>query len=268
LDPRPNPSNSDYSCLGNNPNFYNDTKGDTLRVFGGNDNKNIDKAKDDILSLLPEKLRSGVSFTQDQNNPNYYIVNYDFSHGVVGYSHDATETGTILFENLSKDKLNYLYCVLNEEITQGSHTKRNYLFSSDNNGVINVSTTKFIPYNRSEESNLVNKGNDIVIGNPREGYDGQVCISSSRTWYTLCDDGVTTVAKPRASTVFHELWENYERTYNGLPYDFPLYDNSGNTIYTGFMRFAKDNNRDGAHDKAIKAEEKFHNKSKHPGVTE
>ncbi len=116
--------------------------------------------------------------------------------------------------------------------------------------------------------NTQEKGNGIAIGNPHKGFDGQVCLSSNRTWYELGDDGVTIVAKPRASAVFHELWENYERTHNGLPYDFPLYDNSGNTIYTGFMRFAKDNNRDGAHDKAIKAEEKFHNKSKHPGVTE
>jgi len=116
--------------------------------------------------------------------------------------------------------------------------------------------------------NTQEKGNGIATVTPSKEFDGQVCLSSTRNWHELGDDGVTIVAKPITRSVNHEQWKNYERTHNGLRYDFPLYDNSGNTIYTGFMRFAKDNNRDGAHDKAIKAEEKFHNKSKHPGFTE
>ncbi len=116
--------------------------------------------------------------------------------------------------------------------------------------------------------NTQEKGDGIAIGNSREGFDGQVCLSSSRTWYELGDDGVSSVAKPRASAVFHELWENYERTYNDFSYDFPIYKSNGESILYFGLRFAKDHNRDGAHNKAIRAEDKFQNKSKRTSVTE
>jgi hypothetical protein len=116
--------------------------------------------------------------------------------------------------------------------------------------------------------NTQEKGDGITSVTPHKGFDGQVCLSSTRNWHELGDDGVTIVAKPITRSVYHELWENYERTHNDFPYDFPIYKSNGESILYFGLRFAKDPNRDGAHYKAIRAEDKFHNKSKRTGVTE
>ena len=112
--------------------------------------------------------------------------------------------------------------------------------------------------------NTQEKGDGIAIGNSREGFDGQVCLSSNKTWYELGDDGVTIVAKLIAGSASLELWKYYECTHN----DFPIYKSNGESILYFGLRFAKDHNRDGAHNKAIRAEDKFQNKSKRTSVTE
>ena len=59
------------------------------------------------------------------------------------------------------------------------------------------------------------------IERPRDGYDGQVTILSTATYYEA-DNNYNTpgteTKKSRSAVVFHELAENYERTTNQIDY--------------------------------------------------
>ena len=63
--------------------------------------------------------------------------------------------------------------------------------------------------------NASNYGKDSQRGNndrPRKGYDGQVIVSKSGTWYSSQGKEI------RASVVFHELAENYFSTHHNYNY--------------------------------------------------
>ena len=72
---------------------------------------------------------------------------------------------------------------------------------------------------------------------------GQVVINPDATFIET-DPDKAWVTKTRSSVVFHELSENYERTHNGVD-------------YLGV---------DGAHNRAIEREKKWHGKSYMPGA--
>ena len=63
------------------------------------------------------------------------------------------------------------------------------------------------------------------------------------------------IEKPRSSVIFHELEENYQRTDNGLSYD-----------YTSRHERVKDSDRPGAHAIAKEKEKNFHQRSVYPGA--
>jgi photosystem II stability/assembly factor-like uncharacterized protein len=93
--------------------------------------------------------------------------------------------------------------------------------------------------------NASNYGYDSNEGNtyrPKENYDGQVVINPrAEYWEPGGDTGEQ--SKTRSSIVFHELTENYERTNNGVKY----------------------NGENGAHNRAIKREQKWEGRSHRPG---
>jgi hypothetical protein len=72
--------------------------------------------------------------------------------------------------------------------------------------------------------------------------------------------------KPRNSMVFHELWENYERSTNLEPYQYSQLDANGKAINESALEYKEDKTKKGAHQKAVDAEANFWNKSLVPGA--
>lgn len=60
-------------------------------------------------------------------------------------------------------------------------------------------------------------------------FDGISTLHPTAKWDEQDAQG-NIVAKPRVATVFHELWEIWERTDNHYPYSYPKFDEFGNAI--------------------------------------
>jgi len=108
--------------------------------------------------------------------------------------------------------------------------------------------TKNLLDTRNQLINASTKGKDsdgTYTYLPKGKYQGQVVINPNATFREADLDGAW-VTKTRASVVFHELAENYERTHNGVDYK----------------------GADGAHNRAINREKRWHGKSYRPGAAE
>ncbi len=109
-----------------------------------------------------------------------------------------------------------------------------------------------------------------VIGNPITGLspiipptgtDGMVVISKNAKFLDSKNKDA------RSAIIFHELWENYERTTNKKPYRVPQYGSNGYVIMKNLIEPKWDpNNNDGAHNRSSKAENRFHKRSSSPGM--
>jgi hypothetical protein len=251
------PSMSSYSSMGNSPLIITDEGGDTLRV-----RVNDKQAIADIYSLVPKEHRSRITITNEG------IVNINVSVKVeegtpTGFDGN-TSAGRDLLHNLVYAKENYLYQVKNElDLIRPSDGRNRHdnLLSEGDNGVDNWSDTKNFATSPQEQNkwledpinnspkNIGYKPVDQLVGN----YNAVVTLAKDYKWK---DSGGV---KPRASVVFHELWESHERTTNKLPYDIIIYLPNGGEGVDG--RF----NQNSAHDRAKNAEVKFHEPSKDPG---
>jgi hypothetical protein len=222
LDPKPISSISQYACFNNSPIWLNDPFGDKFRIGGDKQ-----QSKDDVNSIAKSKNQKYIK--TDESG----IVTLDFGNSSQKKINKILkkDEGLALVKDLVEAKENYLYeasdiILLNNE----NGDKMTDVMYRDNTQIVNAS----------------NGGKDSRGGHterPRDGYDGQVIIHPGAQWEEETVSG-SPINKSRASIVFHELAENFERTHNCVDY-------SGNN---------------GAHNLAIYRENKWHGHSYSPGM--
>ncbi|MBS1650940.1 MAG: hypothetical protein JSU07_02925 [Bacteroidetes bacterium] len=224
LDPVKKPYESPYVSMGNNPIKDFDKYGNDLDV-----GKNKE-SKDDIKSLAKSKNQDFIKI--DDNTGKVTLDFGKMSKEDIAKTLKKDE-GLNLINDLVDSKKKFLY-----EATD--------LFLGKNSEGMKMGRPMYL-----EKDKIVNasdNGKDGVGGHtflPKDGYNGQVAIQTNAT-YNEKSAGMI-VSKSRASVVFHELAENYERTNNGVDYS------GGNK---GF----------GAHNLSITRENKWWNTSSEPGV--
>ena len=114
-----------------------------------------------------------------------------------------------------------------------SNSDNRYLFETKIvNNAIGIENNSVTP---KFETN--NKG-DVLP----EGFQGYVALNETNIWFDDKNNEIN-----RASLVFHELQENYERTDNLLPYTYMMKIYHKNRL----VNFINDPNRKGAHETAI-----------------
>lgn len=256
------PNLTPYNFCANSPILFLDYNGEDL-IVGGTPEERA-KGIEDLRSLLSDENKSRLKVADDGTVTIDLTVESGRAIGMREGGH-YEDAGLELLVNLTTASEKYMYQAAFGEYTEeviyneytGASSTRTKDIRKDANGVANISTTKRTPDGPGEEGALANKSPVV----PGGGFDGKVIVDGNKVF---TEDGQT---KPRASVVFHELWENWERTTNKLPYDFPVYKN-GKPIYKQGLKIVYDENRDGAHDKAVEAEEHLPDKSKYPGQTD
>lgn len=252
-----------YNFAGLNPILYLDMDGKIL-VIGGPTEVDRLQAKNDILSLVPENMRGAVSFSNNEDGTMRvdFVMNLATKGSVEGGG-----SGPELLHNLVNAKEKYMYEVNDGKYktlikqSNGNDYVREDNMNERSNGTLNLSVNERYSSKNTGEINQVESG-PVPYG----GYDGKVILKNNFTW-TEKNGKI----KNRSSVVFHELWENWERTTNNLPYDYPIFDSNGSVLFKNPMIPINpiwDKTKDGAHDKAVIAEERFHEKSEEPGVSD
>jgi len=204
--------------MGNNPIWHNDVLGDTLDIA------NNEASKNDINSLVKSNNQKYVTFKNNR-------VNIDFSNLSTQEKSDLlkSDEGLKLINDLVTSGKKILYEALDYALLRNATGKKMTLMFTLPANIINAST----------------RGKDAANGHrdlPKEGYQGQVVIHP-KVEFEENDQTGTSVKKTRASIVFHELAENYERTHNNIDYK----------------------GTKGAHNRAKSREARWHGKSEDPG---
>ena len=145
-----------------------------------------DKSKKDVLSLVSKGNQNSVN-----------IDNGKVSCDTKGMTKDQIEAdkGLNLVNNLVKSDKKYLYEVSDVALykDENSNPSGVILDNPKLHGIINA-------------SNGGNDSKDSHTDRPMNGYDGQVTITATGSYYDSNGDDI------RSSVVFHELSENYYRT--------------------------------------------------------
>ena len=215
---------SQYVCFLNNPIKYNDPLGNTIDV-GTND-----KSKEDIKSIVKSSNRNFIKIDEKTGN-----LKVDFA----GKSKEEVQKlldddkGLALLKKLDDSEKKFKFQSVDKIDAINNDGQPSIAFMGLDHGVINAS-------NNGKDSEGKNTHTSA------SGYDGEVIIAESGKWMEQSSNG-TEIEKSRASIVFHELTENYERTNNGVNY------------------FGNKQHPFGAHSLAIKAENQWHGKSNTPG---
>jgi hypothetical protein len=259
------PNLSSYNYCADNPVYWLDKGGNVLWVGG-----NREKAMEDLKSILPEPYRPYLMVTEEgQVVWDLEKMNHD------GIVFDGNESGQTLMSFLINAEEQYLYQVADvayelrggpdgkvrnsEGKYDAKDCKGHRLLEGHGLGVNNSSTTK---RNRAHITEINLKGKNFLYPLANDGsikYDGIVTISENAS-FTVNGKDV------RKNIVFHELWENYERTTNGKPYQEAQYDEYGNAkLRKNGMEVVPAMNDTGAHQSANEAEGNFYDPSSTPG---
>lgn len=231
LDPESMTDISEYAVFANNPNYFTDPFGNTLDI-----GKNM-QSKKDVLSLVSKGNHKFLKFDEKTNRVTMDFGNMKEPEIKKLLSEDE---GLNLINEMVAAPQKFLYEADNLALLKDENgSKTGVMMHLDGNGVINAS-----------DKGLDSEGKYTYL--PRDGYDGQMVVQLGATWqetYTSSDGTVQyKVDKLRSTVIFHELAENYERALG--------------TNYHGYGKAL------GAHNRAELREQKWVNKSLHPGVAE
>lgn len=242
------PSLSPYVAFANNPNYYIDPGGETLRVAGSS-KENIESAQKDILSLLPPG-KAGFKFSSKLEFMKDGTVAFKITEKQAKMSGDA---GVQLLYNLVNNRAKFQY----------STDKVASVMVNDEPGSIQEKEgiTNAPSRNKYAASSILAKKSPIS-----KEIDALVNIPSNLS--VINSDGSK---ERRASTVFHELQEVYSIQAEGILYF------SNTTRHSkekgGWAGNSTDYPNEGAHDKSIRiAKDNFkegdHRYDKDPGEGE
>jgi RHS repeat-associated protein len=221
IDPKTNTYESPYVSMGNNPIFFNDPFGDTLKT------DNTQQANSDIKAL-GGKYQDII----DVSDPNNIVINFDLVKSQEKFQKKG-EFNENKFEKYKSKAMKHAGISLINDIASASE---NILYTS--NWVINLSDESGKVYERdfSELSGITEGDNGIAgINNhsttPRgdeytsyqpedpSKIQGHVNIISGKYGYYRISNGVKTLQIiTKGSVVYHELRENYLRTVMKMPY--------------------------------------------------
>jgi hypothetical protein len=195
-----NPWESPFALMAGNPITETDKQGDDLDV-GSNP-----ESQADVKSLVRTENQSLLSF-----NPSVHSENLVVSLSLIPYSPQFIENklkndeGLKMVVDLVSSEKKYLYEASDAIMIQDQNYNNTF------------GMTYRIPHNIINASNYGDDSNGGHDHRPQNGYDGQVIIHPQAQFEEF-DNQNNIVTKPRASLVFHELAENYERTNNGVAY--------------------------------------------------
>jgi RHS repeat-associated protein len=209
------PNLSPYSAFGNNPIIITDPGGDTLRIAIG-DGQGVN----DIYSLVAS--RSYLTISCGQNIVTLNMANIPAD--AINPDGSFKDAGLQLLYNLSTAPQNYLYQTDTKALYKDKYgTPHQDNLSDDNKNanyaIDNKSGTSLWPSFPGD--NKKSSGLQPLDKLGRE-FDGVVTIHPTAEFH-YADGSV----KPRPTVVFHELWENFERTTNNKFYGIPEFRTSG-----------------------------------------
>ncbi len=198
-------------------NFYLTDKNESLRKI----------AEDDIKSILPcnDEVQGRLSF--DKNGR----VNFN-TEGL-----QSDDPGVELLTNLTTAKENYGYSVDDNvtEYQQKYSSDERPIGERDRPSKVKVPKNGIINNSMFPLFDIVADGSQHFGTVPEPGYDGHLNVSST---IKVREFQNKKVVKPRPSIVFHELWENFEKTTN--------------------HQFRNGVDPGPAHNRAVDAEKRFH----------
>lgn len=255
-DPRPNPSISNYACFANNPISNSDPKGDTLRVT-----QDL-QSTSDITSIVKAENIQYLQFNSNGTmSLNFGQMSAESKAGIL-----ASDEGMNLLNDMVEAVTTMEYSACDTRKIQQMQDGKNY---NTNTGPVKYSTAKLnVMQDEEGISNISRNGADAQGENtflPLENnLDGLILISPKLEVYEAGKllPRLSVFKKSRASVVFHELAENFERTENGVPYA-TSWKSTPNA--RGHSTPSRDPNDRGAHQKAINREKRWHGQSRNPG---
>ena len=191
------PDSSPFYAFGNNPIFFIDPSGETLRVGNTRSDRYIKQQIKDLKSLLPAEIRDAKNLFSIKDN----VVTLDYGLVPDKFKEDK---GVQLLNNLTSADETYVYQVNNKAQykSKGSPFIRD-LNNTKDKGISNVSKT---PYSETDDTRQPMK------------YDAQVTISDEGS-YSETNVVGTKISKNRGNAVFHELSESFYRTTGKLLYE-------------------------------------------------
>ena len=220
LDPKPQISISDYACLGDNPIRSNDPLGDILDVTNDSGKKDVksltNKGNDKYINFdkVGNNYRTKLDFgnlTQDKIDN---ILNSDKGLSLINSLVNAKEISINYNGRMLVKDVKFIYDVSyvdkwTERGTLKSQSSPLNVFRNDGNSNVLDAMRNYSKTPRNIDNGL--GGKDALPG--YTSYDGQVTIAPGSFYNTN-----TLVSVNRASIVFHELEENFDRTVLKIPY--------------------------------------------------
>jgi RHS repeat-associated protein len=251
------PFYSPYTAFGDNPNYYVDPGGETLRVGG-----HIEQSKKDVLNFVPKQYQSLISFKDGANE-------FEMIEGKIVFGNQAAIPYTVVFNITQKQALASgdpgviaLYEMVNstKEMYYGAQTTVEVGDFTGKKGKI-VDYKDGIIAAKSSPRAFDNKGNPAGFES-LDGVDGLRTIAEG-SWQESTPTGDQ--SKSRSSLVFHELFEMYQEVINN-----EYYDQKGSSATGTFNNQSMQLGNNGSHSLSIQAEKSLKagdsRKSDNPGT--
>ena len=213
------PEISPYATCNNNPILYIDSDGKDFYLNG-----NTEQAMDDIRGLVEKTTRDNIIFTEIQ--PGLFKVEFSLEGGVIN-----NDAGAQLLLNLTSASEIYLYTVSNRTDYMKKNAKGEFEATwfdmtvdptvkgvkyGEADGVANWSETAREVDSDNYNASLDKKSSFVPVDQFGLDVNGNVALAETGKWLHPDKSEYT-----RSEMAFHELWENYERTTNQLPYAYP-----------------------------------------------
>lgn len=198
------PQIAPYAAFGLNPIFFIDPGGETLRVAGM-----TEKAMRDVESVLPQNYQAYLTkTTSGEIQWNNKKLNED------KIVLDMTDPGVQLIDNLINAKENYEYRVADKVNVSWVYTNNNEIKCTVEENLNNNGGNGLIVASNNAEGLTTSGRTNTIFAAPTQesGVDGQVTILPNSFLKSGKKSEGQTDSKPRASLVFHELWEVFNRT--------------------------------------------------------